>query len=109
MRLTVLVLAAAVLTMALTSKMSIYQLVNESGKVVLVSAFVPLTAGLFWGRATARGAHAAIAAGLATWIGAEALAAEALVPPVLAVLLASALGMALGTAFTRISPPPAGA
>jgi len=41
MRLTVLGLAAAVLAMALTSKMSIYQLVNESGKVVLVSSFVP--------------------------------------------------------------------
>src|SRR6185436_18396698 len=66
MRWSVFVLAAAVLTMALTSKLSIYQLVNESGKVVLVSAFVPLVAGMFWARATARGAHLAIGAGLAT-------------------------------------------
>jgi SSS family solute:Na+ symporter len=106
MRFTVLVLAVAVLAMALTSKMSIYQLVNESGKVVLVSAFVPLAAGLFWQRATARGAHLAIGAGLASWIGAELLAPEALVPPVLAGLLASAAGMFLGSLIVTAGPPP---
>jgi len=45
MRLTVAALAVAVTVMALTSTLSIYQLVNESGKVVLVSSFVPLAAG----------------------------------------------------------------
>jgi len=97
MRWTVVAIAGAVLAMALTSKQSIYQLVNESGKVVLVSAFVPLAAGLFWKAASARGAHLAIAFGLATWIAAEALAPEMLVPPALAGLLASALGMVLGS------------
>lgn len=97
MRLTVLTLAVAVLVMALTSKMSIYQLVNESGKVVLVSAFVPLVAGLFWARASARGAHLAIGAGLAAWIVGESVAPEALVPPVLAGLAASAVGMWAGS------------
>jgi Na+/proline symporter len=105
MRLTVLVLAVAVLAMALTSKLSIYQLVNESGKVVLVSAFVPLAAGLFWPRATARGAHAAIGAGLATWIAMELAAPDATVPPPLAGLVASALGMAAGSLLARRSPP----
>jgi Na+/proline symporter len=97
MRVTVALLAVAVTVMALTSKLSIYQLVNESGKVVLVSSFVPLTAGLFWRRATARGAHASIAAGLAVWILMEWLAPEALVPPPLAGLLASAAAMAAGS------------
>ncbi|QJR16789.1 sodium:solute symporter family protein [Usitatibacter palustris] len=101
MRLTVAVLAIAVTAMALGSRMSIYQLVNESGKVVLVSAFVPLTAGIFWARATARGAHLAIIAGLGTWIALEAFAPEALVPPVLAGLVASAIGMVLGSLATR--------
>ena len=107
MRLTVAGLAVAVLAMALLSKLSIYQLVNESGKIVLVSAFVPLTAGLFWPRAGAWGANAAIAAGLAVWIALEALAPEATVPPALAGLIASALGMAAGTALRPSRPLPA--
>ena len=101
MRLTVLLLAIAVTVMALTSSMSIYELVNESGKVVLVSSFVPLAAGLFWKRATARGAHAAIAAGLAVWIAMEALAGDSWLPPPLAGLLASAAAMAAGSLSTR--------
>jgi Na+/proline symporter len=81
MRLTVAAIAAVVTVMALTSRLSIYQLVNESGKVVLVSAFVPLAAGLFWRPATARGAHVSMACGLVTWITLECIAPEALVPP----------------------------
>ena len=102
MRFTVLAIGLAVIVMALTSKLSIYQLVNESGKVVLVSAFVPLAAGLFWARAGARGAHVSIAAGLATWIAMEVLAPDALVPPVLAGLLASVAGMVIGLAHSAI-------
>jgi Na+/proline symporter len=97
MRLMVLALAAAVTVMALTSKQSIYQLVNESGKVVLVSSFVPLAAGLFWKRATTLGAHASVAAGLVVWIAMEWVAPEAIVPPALAGLLASAAAMAAGS------------
>jgi len=97
LRLTAGALGLAVAVMALTSHRSIYELVNESGKVVLVAAFVPLAAGLFWPRATARGAHAAIAFGLAAWLGLEAVAPEGAVPPPLAGLAASVLGMALGS------------
>jgi Na+/proline symporter len=97
MRFTVAGLAVAVTAMALTSKLSIYQLVNESGKVVLVSSFVPLAAGLFWARANARGARWSIAAGLAAWFALEWLAPEALVPPPLAGFLASLAGMAAGS------------
>jgi Na+/proline symporter len=101
MRSSVLLLGLAVTAWALASKASIYQLVNESGKVVLVSAFVPLAAGLFWKRATARGAHVSIGAGLVTWIALEALAPEAIVPPVLAGLLAGVAGMVLGSWMPR--------
>ena len=101
MRAAVLFLAVAVTVMALTSTMSIYQLVNESGKVVLVSSFVPLAAGLFWKRATTLGAHMSIAAGLAVWIAMEALAPEALVPAPLAGLIASAAAMAAGSLASR--------
>ena len=97
MRATVGALGLAVLAMALTSNLSIYQLVNESGKVVLVSAFVPLTAGLFWPRATAHGALASSIAGLATWIASEAALPDAIVPPALAGLLASGAAMVAGS------------
>ncbi|HEX4781271.1 MAG TPA: sodium:solute symporter, partial [Usitatibacter sp.] len=76
-----------------TSKLSIYQLVNESGKVVLVSSFVPMTAAMFWRRANARAAHASIAAGLAIWILMEWLSPEGIVPPPLGGLAASFVAM----------------
>jgi Na+/proline symporter len=97
LRLTVVVLGLAVLAMALASNRSIYELVNDSGKVVLVSSFVPLAAGLFWKRATRNGAHASIVLGLAAWIGLEMAAPDATVPPALAGLAASVLGMLLGS------------
>lgn len=97
MRASVALLAAGVTAMALTSKLSIYQLVNESGKIVLVSSFVPLAAGLFWPRASARGAHASIAAGLVAWILMEWLAPEATLPPALGGFLASIAGMIVGS------------
>jgi len=101
MRLTVFALGLAVAAMALVSRRSIYDLVNDSGKVVLVAAFVPLAAGLFWPRANARGSLAAIVAGLATWLGAEALAPGGAVPPVLAGFAASIAGMVGGSLAPR--------
>jgi Na+/proline symporter len=97
MRLTVLAIGVGVTAMALESSLSIYQLVNESGKVVLVAAFVPLTAGLFWPRATSAGALASAAAGLVTWIALEAVAPEATLPPVLGGLLAGIAGLLAGS------------
>jgi Na+/proline symporter len=99
MRLTVLGLGAGITAMALTSSLSIYQLVNESGKVVLVAAFVPLAAGLFWPRATGTGALVSSGCGLGAWLVLEALAPDGMVPPPLAGLLASATGMAIASAF----------
>jgi len=83
--------------MALASRLSIYDLVVESGKVVLAGAFVPLTAGLFWKRANERGSLAAVIAGIGVWLGMEALAPDGTLPPVLGGLLASAIGMAGGS------------
>jgi solute:Na+ symporter, SSS family len=107
LRVTVLSLGLAVLAMALDSSRSIYQLVNDSGKVVLVSAFGPLAGGLFWKRASARGAHAAIVLGLGTWLTLEWLAPQAMVPPALAGFAASALGLVVGSlaAPARGAPP----
>ncbi|HEY2628285.1 MAG TPA: sodium:solute symporter, partial [Usitatibacter sp.] len=97
MRLTVAALAVVVTVMALTSSMSIYQLVNESGKVVMVSSFVPLVAGLFWPRANTTGALASVAAGLIVWIALEITMPDALIPPSLAGLIASFIAMIAGS------------
>jgi Na+/proline symporter len=97
MRTTVAALAIVVTFMALTSSMSIYQLVNESGKVVMVSSFVPLVAGLFWPRATTYGCLASITAGLTIWIALEIAMPDALVPPSLAGLIASFVAMIAGS------------
>jgi Na+/proline symporter len=107
MRMVLVGFAAVVLAIALTSDSSIYRLVVNTYKVTLVAAFVPLFAGLFWKRATIQGALCAIAAGLATWLGAECLSAEqAVVPPQLAGLAAAALGMIIGSYLSEPSATP---
>ncbi len=73
------------------------QLVNESGKIVMVSSFVPLVAGLFWPRANTTGALASIAAGLIVWIALEIAMPDALVPPSMAGLIASFVAMIAGS------------
>jgi Na+/proline symporter len=104
MRVVLVAFAVVVLTIALTSESSIYRLVVSTYKVTLVAAFVPLCAGLFWKRATTQGALWAVVAGLAVWLGAEVLGADqALVPPQLAGLSASALGMIVGSYLSRPS------
>jgi len=49
-------------------KADIYELVAQSSSLSLVSLFVPLTAGLYWRRASERGALASILTGMATWL-----------------------------------------
>ena len=96
MRLVVVVFAALVLTIALSS--SIYQLVVNTYKVTLVAAFVPLCAGLFWSRATTQGALCAFVAGLMTWMGLELFGpSDSIWPPQLVGLLVAATGMVVGS------------
>lgn len=98
MRLVVVVFAALVLTIALTSSSSIYQLVVNTYKVTLVAAFVPLCAGLFWSRATTQGALFALVAGLMTWMGWELFGPPVSIwPPQLVGFLVAATGMVVGS------------
>jgi len=103
MRLVLVIFTLAVLVFALQSNASIYQMVQNTYKVTLVSAFVPLVMGLFWKRATTAGALLSVVLGLVTWLLMEAVAPEALVPPQLVGLAASFLGMVAGSLGTR--PP----
>ncbi len=92
---------------------NIYELVGESSALSLVSLFVPLIAGLYWKRATATGAIAAMVCGMVTWLltlwllpgeppeGAEPLPFWQGVPPILYGLAASIAGMVVGSKVKR--------
>ena len=104
-RVVLVVFSAGALAFALNSKSTMYEMVQNAYKVTLVGAFVPLAAGLFWRRATARGALAALFLGIGTWILLELFAADGLLPPQLGGLIASIAGMVLGSLLPR--PPDA--
>jgi solute:Na+ symporter, SSS family len=98
MRITVLVFSALVLTYAvLMQGTSIYELVSGAYQVTLVGAFVPLTAGLYWRRASTQGAVFAIVLGLLAWALFLATPAGAEFPAQLAGLMASLVGMLIGS------------
>jgi SSS family transporter len=107
LRLVLVIFTLAVVAFALGSDASIYQMVQNTYKITLVSCIVPLAAGIFWRRATAQGALLSIALGLATWIGMELFSADSIWPPQLVGLAFSILGMAVGSCASPAPHPPA--
>jgi SSS family transporter len=103
LRLVLVIFTFAVVTFALASDASIYQMVQNTYKVTLVSCIVPLTAGIFWARATAQGALLSISLGLLSWIGMEIFAPDGLWPPQLVGLAFSIAGM-IGGSYTSRAP-----
>ncbi|WP_347158917.1 sodium:solute symporter family protein [Pontibacter chitinilyticus] len=95
-RLSVLVVAAISLAMALSSS-NIYELVSESSALSLVSLFVPLVAGMFWRRTNSAAAIASMLAGMGAWLW--ALHLDTLVNPMLYGLAASILGLLVALPF----------
>lgn len=67
-RAVVVVFTAAVLTFALNSEASIYEMVEQAYSVTLAMAFAPLALGMFWKRATNQGAIASIFFGGVVWM-----------------------------------------
>jgi Na+/proline symporter len=74
-----------------------YDMVQNAYTVTLVSAFVPLAAGIFWKRANNAGAILSAVFGLVAWLAADTFAGEATVPPPLVGLGFSVLGMVAGS------------
>ncbi|HEU4622330.1 MAG TPA: sodium:solute symporter family protein, partial [Burkholderiaceae bacterium] len=97
MRSVVLGFTALVLVYALNTEASIFKMVENAYQVTLVSAFVPLVAGVYWKRANALGGMLSMFAGLIVWIGMLIVAPDAAMPPQLAGVLASAVGMVAGS------------
>lgn len=102
LRLILVTFCAGALVFAVNSKSTMYEMVQNAYNVTLVGAFVPLLAGAYWKKATTQGALAAIVFGVGTWLGANTLAPEALVPPNLVGLFASAIFMVLGSIAPQV-------
>lgn len=104
MRMVTLAFTVLVTIYAINSDLSIFKMVENAYQVTLVMAFVPLVFGVYWKRANNQGALFAIFMGLFTWLFVILLWSEdSLVPAHLAGLIASVIGMVLGSAFPKIS------
>jgi len=94
---------------AVNSKASIFKMVENAYQVTLVSAFIPLTAGLFWKRATHQGALLSIFAGIVVWLSILLSGIEdPLIPAQLAGVVAAFFGMLIGSLapqWIRWTPP----
>ncbi len=98
MRIAVLVFSACVCAYAIALQgTSIYEMVSGAYQVTLVGAFVPLAFGLYWKRATTQGALFAIVLALLTWGLFLATPAGEQFPAQLAGVLASLVGMLIGS------------
>ena len=91
----------AALLFALNSKRTMYDMVQNAYSVTLVSAFVPLAAGIFWKHANNTGAILSAALGLASWLIADFAAPDAMVPSPLVGLGFSIFGMVVGSLAGR--------
>ena len=80
-----------------------YEMVQNAYNVTLAGAFMPLLAGAYWKRATTQGALFSIVLGIGTWLAANTVAPDALVPPNLVGFFASIVGMLLGSRWRRSS------
>jgi len=103
MRISIFVFASVVLTYAIVMHGTpIYDMVSTAYHVTLVGAFVPLSFGLYWKRATTQGALLSIALGIGVWLTLTLVRSwGAEFPSQLAGLLASILGMVAGSTLPQ--------
>ncbi|TNE61633.1 MAG: sodium:solute symporter [Alphaproteobacteria bacterium] len=103
MRIVTLLFTALVTFYAVNSEYSIFEMVENAYQVTLVSAFVPLLAGVYWSRASKQGALLSITLGVVTWLSLSMVGSEdPVVPAQFAGLIASAIGMILGSLMPQM-------
>ena len=93
------ILIALIATIMANLQSNIYELVGQSSALSLVSLFVPLTAGLYWKRATEIGALLAMCAGMLVWLWFEFSGFS--IPSLIPGLMASVAGQLVGDAWHR--------
>ena len=96
-RLTIFAFTVIVLLYSLSTSDSIHTMVENAYRVTLAGAFVPLFAGLFWKKSSNFGALLSIALGISTWLFLETIKTDLIVEPQIIGLLASFIGMILGS------------
>jgi Na+/proline symporter len=98
-RIVVVCFTVLVTVYALSTAATIHTMVENAYKVTLVSAFIPLVAGIYWKRATTQGAMTAIVLGIGSWLLMEIFLPEgdSMWPPQLVGLLFACSGMLLGS------------
>lgn len=106
MRISIFVFASLVLTFAIVSHGTpIYQMVSAAYQVTLAGAFVPLTFGVYWKKATTQGAVLSTLLGVGVWLGFIFIEAwDGDFPSQLAGLVASVIGMLLGSLLPQWIP-----
>lgn len=97
-RVGIVVITTICIFMAATRE-SIFELVAESSAFSLVSLFIPLATGLYWKRASTLGCLISMILGLVTWLYCVQIETE--YPALLYGLLASGIGLTLGTAIKQ--------
>ncbi len=96
-RITVFFMTLLVLANATMSSGDIHAMVENAYRITLAGVFVPLTAGLFWRRASNLGATLAMSLGLGGWIFMELFFSDVSFEPQLVGLLLSFIGMIVGS------------
>jgi Na+/proline symporter len=107
MRIVTVVFTVLVTLYSVFSKSSIFKMVENAYQVTLVCAFVPLVCGVYWRRATNQGSLLAVLLGLGVWLATLIAGPEdPFIPAQLAGVLASALGMIVGSLAPQFLPDP---
>jgi SSS family solute:Na+ symporter len=102
LRLVLVIFTTSALLFALNSRSTMYEMVQNAYNVTLTGAFVPLFAGAYWKRANTQGAVCSVVFGIGTWLVANTVAPDAMVPANLVGFSASIIGMLLGTLAPQI-------
>ncbi len=78
---------------------NIYELVGESSILSLVSLFIPLTLGIYWKKATSKGALLSMGLGVTSWLYFEYFPLE--IPSLVPAVIISCAGMIVGSILFR--------
>ena len=102
LRIVLVTFTTCALLFALNSKSTMYEMVQNAYNVTLTGAFIPLIAGAYWKRANTQGALFSAIGGVGVWLAAANVAPDAMVPPNLVGLFASAILMVLGSLAPQV-------